>query len=78
MWDCFARRVEAQAGYGTLRRPDGRKNCLLLLDLQVGDFGLDLRLELIRGAAEFGEKTSSLTGDLRQLLRPKDNERQDE
>ena len=50
----------------------------LLLDFKVGDFGFDLRLELVRGAPEFGEKFSGLPSHLRQLLRPKENERQEE
>ena len=56
----------------------GWKDGLRLLHLEVGDLGFDLRLELVRGAAEFGEKTPGLTSHLRQLLRPKENERQEE
>jgi len=42
------------------------------------DFGFNLRSELVGGTAKFGEQTSGLTGDLWQLLRPKDDEGQEE
>src|ERR1022692_4618105 len=71
-------RVQTQAGQGAWYRRRGRKNRLRLLDLQVGNFGFDLRLELVGGAPQFGEKLSRLTSHLRQLLRPKENERQEE
>jgi hypothetical protein len=44
----------------------------------VGDFGFDLRPELVRSPPEFGEELSRLTSHLRQLLRPKKNEREKE
>ena len=50
----------------------------MLLNLKVGDLSFDLRLELVRGAAQFGEQASGLTSHLRQLLRPKKNEGQEE
>src|SRR5579864_8919543 len=43
--------VQRTAGDAFGRRA-GRKNRLLLLDLQVGNFLLDLRLELVRSALE--------------------------
>src|ERR1035438_3877278 len=42
------------------------------------DFGFDLLSELVGSTAEFGEQTSRLTGDLRQLLRPKDDQGEEE
>ncbi len=60
------------------RRRAGRKNRLFVLDFQVGNFLLDLRLELVRGALEFIQCLAHLPGDLRQLLGPKDDERQKE
>jgi hypothetical protein len=44
----------------------------------VGDFSFDLRPELVRGAPQLGKKASGLTSHLRQLLRPKENEGQEE
>src|SRR5271154_4269424 len=44
----------------------------------MGNLGFDLRPELVGGAAQFGEKLSGLTSHLRQLLRPKENESQEE
>jgi len=38
----------------------------------------NLRFEFVRGAAQFGEQTSGLSGDLRQLLRPENNQGQKE
>ncbi len=71
-------RVHAQTGHSPFRRRTGRENRLRLLNLQVGDLGFDLRPEFVRGAAQFREKLSRLTSHLRQLLRPKENERQEE
>src|ERR1039458_3116877 len=68
-------RVQTHAGHRPLRRRVRREN---LLNLQVGDLGFDLRLELVGGAPELGKKLSSLTSHLRQLLRPKKNEHQEE
>ena len=73
-----ARRIHAQAGKGALRRRGRRQDCLRLLNLKVGDFCFDLRSELVRGAAQFSEKLPGLTSHLRQLLWPKENERQEE
>jgi len=42
------------------------------------DLGFDLRLELVGGAAELGEQPSGLTSHLRQLLRPEQNQGQEE
>jgi len=61
-----------------LRRLAGRKNRLLVLHFQMGNFLLDLGLEFVRGALEFIQRLAYLAGDLRQLLGPKDNERQKE
>ena len=49
-----------------------------LLDLKLGDFRLDLRLELIRGALKFGKRLTHLPRDAGQLLRSKKQERQNE
>ena len=51
---------------------------MLLVDLEMGDLGFNLRLEFVRSAAQFGKQTSSLPGDLRQLLWPKYNQGQEE
>src|ERR1039458_7799391 len=67
-------RVRAQAGHAPWRRVGGKD----LLNLQARDLGFDLRLEFVGGAAQFGEKLSRLTSHLRQLLRPKKNEHQEE
>ncbi len=48
------------------------------LDLQMSDLLLDLRLEFVRGPPEFVQRFAHLAGDLRQLLGPKDDERQEE
>jgi len=53
-------------------------NRVMLLDLEVSNLGFDLRLELVRSATKFGEQASGLTSHLRQLLRPKKNEGQEE
>src|SRR5579863_3616228 len=44
----------------------------------MGDFLLDLRSKLIGGALEFVECFAHLTRDLRQLLRPKNDQGQKE
>src|SRR5258708_8512131 len=72
------RRVQTQTGYGSLRRCSGRRGRLRLCNLQGRDLSFDLRSELVRGTAQFGEKTSGLTSHLRQLLWPKKNEGQEE
>ena len=56
----------------------GRKNRLLVLNFQMGNFLLDLGLEFVRGALEFIQRLAHLAGDLRQLLGPKDDEGQKE
>src|SRR5437588_7602452 len=76
---CFAcRGVQTQAGYGSLRRWSRRRGRLRRCNLQVRDLSFDLRSELVRGTAQFGEKASGLTSHLRQLLWPKKNEGQEE
>src|SRR5258708_7764862 len=72
------RGVQTQAGYSSLRRWSGRRGRLRLCNLQMRDLSFDLRSELVRGAAQFGEKASGLTSHLRQLLWPKKNEGQEE
>ena len=42
------------------------------------NFLLDLGLELVGGAAKLVQSLAHLAGDLRQLLGPKDDERQKE
>ncbi len=44
----------------------------------MSDLLLDLRLELVGGALELVEVFADLAGDLRQLLRPKDDQGQKE
>src|SRR5271169_966932 len=62
----------------TLRGRAGRKNRRLVLDFQMSDFLLDLRLEFIRGALKFVQVLPNLACDFRQLLGPKDDESQEE
>src|SRR5271165_145712 len=71
------RRIQRAAGRAFRRRSRG-KNGLLLLDLDIGNFLLDLRLEFVRRAPEFGQCLAYVAGDLRQLLGPKDDEGQEE
>lgn len=47
---------------------------LFLLYFQMSNLLFDLGFEFIRGATEFGEGLADVTCDLRQLLRPKDDQ----
>ena len=51
---------------------------LLILSSRLRDLRLDLGLELIRGAPELVERLAHLPRNLRQLLRPKDEQGQKE
>src|ERR1051326_4995276 len=53
----------------------GRQN-RRLFDLQMSDLLLDLRLEIVGGAAELVHELADLARDLRQLLGPEDNQGQ--
>ena len=44
------------------------------LDIQLRDFGLDLRLEFVRGPLEFIQGPSDLASDLGQLLGPEQDQ----
>jgi len=62
----------------SLGRMAGRKNRLLVFNFQMGNFLLDLGLEFVRGALEFIQRLAHRARDLRQLLGPKNDERQKE
>ena len=49
-----------------------------VLEVKAVDLRLDLRLEFVRGTLEFIERLANLATDLRQLLRPKDDQGQQE
>ena len=48
------------------------------VELELRNFGLDLRLEFIGSPLEFGQGLAYLTGDAGQLLRTKKQQRQNE
>src|SRR5579871_2981423 len=54
-----------------------RQDRRLLLDLEVRDLLFDLGLKLVGGTAKFVHEFADLAGDLRQFLRPKDNQGQE-
>src|ERR1700687_641809 len=61
--------------YGAGRRLGGRQDVLaMLFDIQLGDLGLDLRLEFVRGSLEFIEGPPDLPSDLGQLLWPEQDQ----
>ena len=55
-----------------------RQNRLPLFDVEVRDLLFDLRLEFVGRTLEFVQVLAHLARDLRQLLRPKDDEGQKE
>src|SRR6267143_1185837 len=62
---------QSAAGHRPLRRVVRRQNLGLGLALKIGDLGLDLGAKLVRGLAH-------LPRDIRQLLWPKNKQRQHE
>ena len=46
----------------------------MLFDIQLRDFGLDLRLEFVRSPLEFIQGPSDLPSDLGQLLWPEQDQ----
>src|SRR5450755_3141094 len=69
------RRRQAAGSYGACGRLDRRQDGLaMLLDIQLRDFGLDLRLELVRGPLEFVEGPADLPSDFGQLLWPEQDQ----
>src|SRR5579859_4709265 len=70
-------RIPSPAG-GPLDCRSGRQDRRLPVDLQMSDLLLDLRLEIVGGAAELVHELADLAGDLRQLLGPEDNQGQKE
>src|SRR5271169_4897158 len=74
----FGRRGRQSPAGGAFRRRGGWKNRLFIFHFQMRDLLLDLRLELVRSALELVHLLPHLACDLRQLLRPKDDERQKE
>ena len=46
----------------------------MLFDIQLRDFGLDLRLEFVRGPLEFIQGPPDLPSDLGQLLWPEQDQ----
>lgn len=73
-------RILAQTGNGTRRSLSRWNHALILLrtllHFEMRDLGIDLRPEFIGGAPQLSQKLSRLARNLRQLLRPKDNEGQ--
>src|SRR6266545_2829575 len=57
-WRIHGRKVLGRAGFA----------------VKVGDLGLDLRLEFVGGPLELVQSLANLPADLRQFLRPKQNE----
>ena len=55
-----------------------RQNLGLGFPLDVGNFGLDLRFEFVRGALELVQSLANLPADLRHLLWPENNQGQQE
>src|SRR6266849_4193589 len=75
--NALAGRVALQAAaHGAYGRIAGWKDRLFGFGFEVGNFLLDLRLELVRGAFEFVQVFTDLAGDLGEFLRPEDDESQ--
>src|SRR5579872_1801594 len=70
----FERQVRGRDG--TLRGLRGRQDLLMPLHLQLRNLAFDLGFELVRGAAELIQRLSYLARNLRQLLRPKNDQSQ--
>src|SRR6267143_479817 len=69
---------QSAAGHRPLRRVVRRQNLGLGLALKIGDLGLDLGAKLVRGLLELVQGLAHLPRDIRQLLWPKNKQRQHE
>src|ERR1700730_12695803 len=68
-------RGQAAGSYGACGRLDWRQDVLaMLFDIQLRDFGLDLRLEFVRGPFEFIKRPPDLPPYLWQLLWPEQDQ----
>ena len=66
---------QAAGSYGACGRLNGRQDGLaMLFDIQLRDFGLDLRLEFVRSPLEFIEGPADLPSDFGQLLGPEQDQ----
>src|ERR1700674_2098043 len=70
-------RRQGQGGYRTLRRLGWRQNLPFILRIQLRNLRRDLGLEFVRGALDLIEHLAHLARDLRQLLGPKNEQRQE-